>query len=266
MLGLIPSRGQSPARRDPRASGRGFFMASRPSAPARSVPDRRVDSRSRVERFRWLIRLGVVARHQGSSRSPERASAVGSAVSCVAAGASVRQDIEAVPFRVENDVASFEDFYAKQRDSVARTLAFAFNDPELGFEAADEAMVRAYRAWPEVSGYENPEGWVFRVGLNWGRSSIRRRFTATMKAPMVAAERRTESIEDLAADTDLAAAIASLKRDHRVVVALRFQRDYSIAQIADVLGIAEGTVKSRLSRALKRLGAILAATESEERS
>ena len=34
---------------------------------------------------------------------------------------------------------------------MARTLALGFNDPDLGFEAADEAMVRAYRNWSAVS-------------------------------------------------------------------------------------------------------------------
>lgn len=84
------------------------------------------------------------------------------------------------PFRVE-PADGFEVFDAEHRDAVARTLAFAFNDRELGFEAADEAMVRAYRDWAKVSTYGNPEGWVYRVGLNWGRSSLRRKMTATMR-------------------------------------------------------------------------------------
>lgn len=160
--------------------------------------------------------------------------------------------------------ADFESFYTRHRDGVARTLALGFNDPELGFEAADEAMVRAYRSWAKVSGYDNPEGWVFRVGLNWGRSWIRRRLTATIKAPMLVDRSPSPTIEALASDPDLARAVAGLKQAHRIVVVLRFERDYSVAQIAEIMGVAEGTVKSRLSRALKLLATELATMEPEE--
>ncbi len=69
---------------------------------------------------------------------------------------------------------------------------------------------------------------------------------------------------DLASDLDLARAVAGLKQAHRVVVVLRFERDCTVAQIAGILGVAEGTVKSRLSRALDLLAGELAATEPEE--
>lgn len=148
------------------------------------------------------------------------------------------------PFKVDPAGAAgdFERFYEQHRDSVAHTLAFAFNDQDLGYEAADEAMVRAFRRWTEVSTYENPEGWVFRVGLNWGRSWIRRRVTATLKAPILAAERPTARMEELAADPDLAAAIGRLRPDHRVVIVLRYQRDWTVAQIATALGVTTGDV------------------------
>lgn len=105
---------------------------------------------------------------------------------------------------------------------------------------------------------------MFRVGLNWGRSWIRRRLTATIKAPMLVDHGPPPTIEDLASDVDLARAVARLKPDHRIVVVLRFERDYTVAQIAETLGVAEGTVKSRLSRALDLLAGELAATEPEE--
>ncbi len=45
---------------------------------------------------------------------------------------------------------------------------------------------------------------------------------------------------------ELAAALAALSEDHRVVVVFRFHLDWSTAETADALDIAEGTVKSRL--------------------
>ena len=69
----------------------------------------------------------------------------------------------------------FDVFYRSARDSVARALVLTLGNQELGVEAADEAMTRAYQRWIQVHSYENPEGWVYRVGLNWARSIWRKR-------------------------------------------------------------------------------------------
>lgn len=202
-----------------------------------------------------------VTMYRGRSKAVQRA---GGRIGPVRSCSEESRSAESPPFVAGDLAADFETFYARHRDTVARSLALGFNDPDLGFEAADEAMVRAYRNWSEVSRYDNPEGWVFKVGLNWGRSWLRRRLTATIKAPLLVDHHRSPTIDELAADPDLARAVATLKRDHRIVVVLRFERDYSVAQIAEILGLAEGTVKSRLSRALTVLAGELANTRTEE--
>lgn len=145
---------------------------------------------------------------------------------------------------------AFEDFYRDHRDVVARTLALTLNDAALGHEATDEAMARAYERWGTVRHYANPEGWVYRTGLNWARSWLRRRARGRRNDFLVAADPRTDAAP---ADTDLARALAELTDDHRAVVVLRFYRDWSVERTAEALDIAPGTVKSRLSRALSQL-------------
>ena len=56
-------------------------------------------------------------------------------------------------------VDSFEEFYRVARDDVARALVLTLGDRDLGVEAADEAMVRAFQRWPRVGAYESPAGW-----------------------------------------------------------------------------------------------------------
>ncbi|MEZ5378552.1 MAG: sigma-70 family RNA polymerase sigma factor [Acidimicrobiales bacterium] len=147
-------------------------------------------------------------------------------------------------------IRSFDEFYRSHRHIVARTLALTLGDEGLGQEAADEAMSRALERWSTVSAYDNPEGWVYRTGLNWSRSWLRRRRRGHEKDLLVALPATTF---DRPVDTDLARAITRLSDDHRAVVVLRFYRDWSVEETADALDIAPGTVKSRLSRALDQL-------------
>lgn len=147
-------------------------------------------------------------------------------------------------------VGSFDNFYQAERDNVAKTLSLILGDDELGHEAADEAMSRAYERWSTVSTYGNPEGWVYRTGLNWARSWLRRRKLGATKDVLVAVDGR---VVDQQPNTDVAAAIAQLPHKYRAVVVLRYYRDWSVEQTAEALDIAPGTVKSRLSRALEKL-------------
>ncbi|MEL7156895.1 MAG: SigE family RNA polymerase sigma factor [Actinomycetota bacterium] len=148
---------------------------------------------------------------------------------------------------------TFDHFYQTHRDEVARTLALTLGDDALGYEAADEAMSRAYERWGSVGAYANPEGWVYRTGLNWARSWLRRRRVGAAKTDLLAARSRSDQTDDQPGDADLAAAIARLPHRQRAVVVLRYYRDWSVEQTADALAIAPGTVKSRLSRALTAL-------------
>ncbi len=149
-----------------------------------------------------------------------------------------------------SDELNFEEFYRDYRRTIATTLAASVGDQELGFEAADEAMSRAFQRWTDVSSYSNPQGWVFRTGRNWAVSVIRRRSMGKLKDQLVA---RSFIRQESQPDTDLERAVSRLKEEHRSVVELRFYSDLSINQIARELGIPSGTVKSRLSRALVAL-------------
>ena len=151
-------------------------------------------------------------------------------------------------------VARFDDFYVAHRDEMARALGLALRDAALGAEAADEAFARACQRWGSVSTYSNPQGWVYRVGLNWARSWLRRVQRERERRPLLA---QPHAIEDRPRDLDLEHALESLNDAHRAVIVARFYLDWSVAETATALGIASGTVKSRLSRGLEQLRAVL---------
>ena len=145
---------------------------------------------------------------------------------------------------------SFETFYGASVDRVYRALAVALGDVHLAREATDEAMARAFVGWPQVSRCDNPGGWVFRVGLNWA-TSWRRKLRRERAMPDT--ERGMPSVEAPYPDGDAAAALALLRIEARAVVVCRVVFGLSTADTAAVLHIAEGTVRSRLSRAMATL-------------
>ena len=142
---------------------------------------------------------------------------------------------------------SFDDFYRLHADAVRRALCLALADIDLGAEAADEAMARAYEHWAEVGTYANPAGWAYRVGLNWARSRQRRNRWRDRRAVP------DRAVPTVPGDLELGQALDGLSTDHRAVVVCRYYLDWSVETTATALGIPEGTVKSRLARALETL-------------
>ncbi len=149
------------------------------------------------------------------------------------------------------DAPTFEGFFRQHHAILVRALTLALGDAELGSDAASEGFVRALQRWNSVSRYENPAGWVYRVGLNWARS--RRRKTVRE----VAAHPSEHSFSSSEPDVELATALRALSLDHRAVVVGRHYLDWSEADVAAALDVAPGTVKSRLSRALAQLNGSL---------
>jgi RNA polymerase sigma-70 factor (ECF subfamily) len=146
---------------------------------------------------------------------------------------------------------SFDDFYRRARPSIGRALALALGDLDLAVDATDEALARAYERWSKVSALERPEGWVYRVGLNWATSVLRRRrnhhrlyAALPVEAPVIT-------------DPAVHASIAELDIAHRSVVVCRHLLGWSVGETAAALRIREGTVKSRLHRANRILQARL---------
>lgn len=145
----------------------------------------------------------------------------------------------------------FDEFYRREADALARALALATGDVDLAQEAVDEGMVRAYQRWRKVGRYDNPAGWVYRVSLNWARNRIRNHKREVLTDEWV----EHPYVEEV--DVDLQRALASLTDEARSVVVIRYILGWSTIDTANALGITEGTVKSRLSRALERLEVLL---------
>jgi len=198
------------------------------------------------------------ARQQEIRSFPEP---IGPLMRVLSVSTSVRQPAIELSTRADITVdEQFHRFYRDEADGIYRALALALGDVELAQEAAHEGLARAYQRWRKIGHYDSPAGWVYRVGLNWARSRIRktgREVLTRETAESTSAAGRSSSLLGHELDPDLRDALARLTIDARAVVVLRYLMEWSTSDTAAALGVAEGTVKSRLARALTQLESLL---------
>jgi len=141
---------------------------------------------------------------------------------------------------------TFEEFYAREYPSVVG-LAYALSGSRAASEdLAQEAFMAAHRDWDRVGRYEHPDTWVRRVVSNKSMSMFRRRYTEAKALARLALGTAATMPELSADEAEFWAAVRSLPRRQAQVIALRYVDDRSVAEIAEILGTATGTVKKHL--------------------
>lgn len=121
-------------------------------------------------------------------------------------------------------------------------------------DAVHDAFVTAWTKWSTLRDPERFIPWFDRIVVNTCRNRLRsrRRWATQAEVPDLPAE--ASDPHEIASDRELiGSAFADLSLDDRVVLALRYYRDLQVDDIALLLDVRPGTVKSRIHRALGRL-------------
>jgi RNA polymerase sigma-70 factor (ECF subfamily) len=119
-------------------------------------------------------------------------------------------------------------------------------------DAAQEAFLRAYLKLDRFTGASAFYTWLFRIALNVVASARRRRQLASLDEvgePCDRAERSEERVLRQERGGQVQAALHALSAEHRTILVLREVDDHNYDEIASVLRIPVGTVRSRLHRA-----------------
>jgi RNA polymerase sigma-70 factor (ECF subfamily) len=158
--------------------------------------------------------------------------------------------------------ADFETWYRRAHPRLLWSLSFVCGDADLAREITDEACVRALDRWERVSVMSSPDGWTYRVALNLLRRRGRR---AALERTLLARQPVPPTLPPPA--VELWDIVRSLPERQRKAVVLRYVADLPENEIAEVMGIARGTVAATLRDARQRLAPLLADTsDDEERS
>jgi RNA polymerase sigma-70 factor (ECF subfamily) len=150
--------------------------------------------------------------------------------------------------------------WQRHRPRVWRLVARLAGDPDLADDLTQEVSLRAFRSFGEFRGEASVYTWLYRIAVNVVlRYRERRRETVSLDQPEVAELRADEaaSPETTALRSDLRATVwAALERlpdDLRTTLILQVYEGLKYREVARVLNIPVGTVKSRLHTAMQRL-------------
>jgi RNA polymerase sigma-70 factor (ECF subfamily) len=160
---------------------------------------------------------------------------------------------------------AFEALFDRYKDYVYRVAFFVLRNQAEAEDAVQETFLDVLKALPDydVQGPATFETWLYRVTVNRSRMRHRRKRVPSAawddveasleRLPVPNAERPERVTLDREQARRLWQAVDQLPEAHRLVVVLRYQEELSYEEIAQVLGIRLGTVKSRLYHAHKKL-------------
>ena len=149
---------------------------------------------------------------------------------------------------------TFVDLAEQVLDDAYRLAGYLLGDSTDAEDAVQEALTRGWRAWPTLRDRDRFEPWFDRILVNICRDRLRQRRGARIEELN---EEMVVCVEDpftvLLARAEVDSLLRVLNPDQRIVVGLRFWKDLSLQQIADMLGVPLGTVQSRLHYALRAM-------------
>jgi RNA polymerase sigma-70 factor (ECF subfamily) len=159
------------------------------------------------------------------------------------------------------DARDFAEFYSAHFAALTAQLYYHTGDLAEAQDVVQDAFCRAYDRWSVVSGYDEPVAWVRRVAWNLATSRWRRLRRGVELA--VREHARTDLPGPGPDRVLLAGALRTLSARHRQAVILHYLEDLPVEEVARLMGVAEGTVKSWLHRARAALARQLCGTELE---
>lgn len=156
----------------------------------------------------------------------------------------------------------FERIVREYQDRIFRLACSILGDRAAAEEAAQDALVRIWKGLPRFRGDSSLSTWVYAVARNACLSALERAAPRTESldepARLREAEARPAEAWSVTPAPDVLALLARLPARYRQVVTLFYMQEKSYDEVADMLGLPVGTVKTYLFRARKSMAEDLA--------
>ncbi len=170
------------------------------------------------------------------------------------------EDAKRLQAVAQGDMHALEALFRKYQANVYQTALGVTRDPQVAEEVLQDTFYRLYRYAGRLDGSLPLAPWLYRVSINlcYNRLKSLRAWTDSFHdlaerlfSPSSTSPEHTAERNELQALVQ--AALETLDAKHRVVLILYYLHDYAVNEIAEITGVPEGTVKSRLFHARKLL-------------
>ena len=171
----------------------------------------------------------------------------------------------------KGDEKAFEVLISMYEQKIYSIAFHILKNPEEAYDAAQEVCIKVWRQIHNFDGQSKFSTWVYRISVNQCLDMIRKNKNNSKNISLFNEDKEDIGVEFRAASNDnveeaverkqlaevIELGVSELKEDYKVIITLREIEEQSYEDIAEVLEISLGTVKSRLSRARQSLRKIL---------
>jgi RNA polymerase sigma-70 factor (ECF subfamily) len=180
---------------------------------------------------------------------------------------SERIDDELLVLRCqEGETAAFEQLIDRWQERLWRHAWRLTGDEDAAWDALQEAWIAIARGLGRLEDAAAFRGWAYRIVSHKCRDWIRRQHRRRRADEAYSQQMQEAEYEAAEAEqrcVSLKEAVARLPRRDRAILALRYEEEFDMAEIAEILGVPAGTVKSRLFYARRRLRKFLEETDDD---
>jgi RNA polymerase sigma-70 factor (ECF subfamily) len=174
----------------------------------------------------------------------------------------VKDDVQLIAEALDGDSAAFGQLVTRYQDRLYNTLVHVVGCREMARDVVQDAFVQAYVKLESFEGASAFYTWLYRIAVNLAISRRRR------EKPMASVDQVREVLGHEPPDTadppearleqqerarQVQQALAAVSDEHRTILTLREMDGCSYEQIAEILELPVGTIRSRLHRARMQL-------------
>ncbi|MTD56159.1 RNA polymerase sigma factor SigM [Amycolatopsis pithecellobii] len=175
--------------------------------------------------------------------------------------AAVPTDADLIAAHAAGDASAFSELVRRHRDRMWAVALRTLRDPEEAADALQDAFISAFRAAGNFRAESQVTTWLHRIVVNACLDRVRRRQARPTVPLPETGQGEPATPRDSMADREtrlvIQSALDQLPEEQRAPIVLVDIEGYSVSETAKLLGIAEGTVKSRCARGRAKLAKVL---------